>query len=419
MKKVKLRKYAIKIGSGITPKGGESSYKAFGIPLIRSQNVLENKLSLENVAFIDAAQHKKMSGSKVNPGDVLLNITGASIGRSCVVPQEVVEANVNQHVCVIRLKRDYYAPFLSSFLNSWFGQKQVFSFQGGGSREGLNYQQIASFDIPSLQYSEQKTIADLLSTWDEAIEKTTRLIQAKEKRFSQISKWLLFGHKRLRKQKNELVKGLFYDYPSDWKLAKIGTVAQEITERNGVSDATVLSCSKYEGFVNSLDYFGKQVFSSDISNYKVVKRGQFGYPSNHVEEGSIGLLEHCEIGIVSPIYIVFEASKEKVHSPYLYKLLKTDTYRHIFQVSTSSSVDRRGSLRWPDFSKIKVLLPPVDEQHQISDAINAFQREIRLLRRLVEKYKTQKRGLMQKILTGQWRIKPEIVKKFSEDMHDG
>jgi len=258
------------------------------------------------------------------------------------------------------------------------------------------------FLIPPLP--EQKAIADLLSTWDEAIEKTERQIQAKEKQLRQMSRWLLFGHKRLVNQENKLADGHFFKYPSDWGLIKIGKVAKEISTRNGESEETVLSCSKYDGFVNSLDYFGKQVFSSDTSNYKVVEKGQFGYPSNHVEEGSIGLLEHCEKGIVSPIYVVFEAEKEKVYSPYLYKLLKTDIYRHIFQVSTSSSVDRRGSLRWGDFSKIKVLLPSLEEQKLISETLSSAQQEIDLLKQLTYEYRKQKRGLMQKLLTGEWRV---------------
>jgi len=278
----------------------------------------------------------------------------------------------------------------------------------------INNKHINPYKIQLPPLPEQKAIAALLSTWDEAIEKTEQLIQAKERQLRQMSRWLLFGHKRLGNQKTELAAGHFFKYPSDWALVKIGKIAKEVSARNGESEETVLSCSKYDGFVNSLDYFGKQVFSSDTSNYKVVKKGQFGYPSNHVEEGSIGLLEHCEKGIVSPIYVVFEASKEKVHSPYLYKLLKTDIYRHIFQVSTSSSVDRRGSLRWGDFSKIKVLVPSLEEQQEISETLASAQHEIDLLKQLADKYKTQKRGLMQKMLTGEWRVKPEIVNQYME-----
>jgi type I restriction enzyme S subunit len=320
--------------------------------------------------------------------------------------------NVNNHAHVIASTKDCSALWFAAF----FKHRNITDFlsRQGANRYKLNKATLEKLPILLPPQPEQKAIANLLSNWDEAIKKTERLIQAKEKQLRQMSRWLLFGHKRLGNQKIEFADGHFFKYPSDWGLVKIGKVAKEVSARNGESEETVLSCSKYDGFVNSLDYFGKQVFSSDTSNYKVVKKGQFGYPSNHVEEGSIGLLEHCEKGIVSPIYVVFEASKEKVHSPYLYKLLKTDIYRHIFQVSTSSSVDRRGSLRWSDFSKIKVLLPSLEEQKQISETLSSAQHEIDLLKQLEDKYKTQKRGLMQKMLTGEWRIKPEVVKNFEE-----
>ncbi|MBN2684473.1 MAG: restriction endonuclease subunit S [Pontiellaceae bacterium] len=306
--------------------------------------------------------------------------------------------------------------WLAFFLASPWARYRLSSLATGtsSSMKNITKSELMTLPISIPPLPEQKAIADLLSTWDGAIEKTERLIQAKERQLRQMSRWLLFGHKRLGNQKDELADGHFFKYPSDWALVKIGKVAKEVSARNGESEETVLSCSKYDGFVNSLDYFGKQVFSSDTSNYKVVKKGQFGYPSNHVEEGSIGLLEHCEKGIVSPIYVVFEALKEKVHSPYLYKLLKTDIYRHIFQVSTSSSVDRRGSLRWGDFSKIKVLIPSLEEQQEISETLSSAQHEIDLLKQLAEKYKTQKRGLMQKMLTGEWRVKPEIVNQYME-----
>jgi len=299
--------------------------------------------------------------------------------------------------------------YLSDYINN---KLRIFNESGGIPQ--LPGEAIGKYKVELPPHPVQKAIADLLSTWDEAIEKTERLIQANEKRLRQTSRWLLFGHKRLNNQKAELADGHFFKYPCDWSLVKISKIAKEVSLRNGETEETVLSCSKYDGFVNSLDYFGKQVFSSDTSNYKVIKKGQFGYPSNHVEEGSIGLLEHCEKGIVSPIYVIFEVIKEKVHPLYLFKLLKTDIYRHIFQVSTSSSVDRRGSLRWKDFSKIKVPLPSLNEQQEISETLTLAQQEIDLLKQLAEKYKTQKRGLMQKMLTGEWRVKTEIVNQYME-----
>lgn len=324
-----------------------------------------------------------------------------------IKPQTILvrgQFNVNNHAHLIESTKICTAQWFSIF----FKHRNITDFlsRQGANRYKLNKDTLEKLPILLPPIPEQKAIADLLSTWDEAIDKTERMIQVKEKKFRQMSKWLLFGHKRVNSKKVKLVDGHFFRYPSDWSLIKIGKVADEITLRNGDPEKTVLSCTKYNGFVNSLDYFGKKVFSSDTSNYKVIKKGQFGYPSNHVEEGSIGLLEHCEKGIVSPIYVVFKVDEERIHPRYLFKLLKTDIFQHIFQVSTSSSVDRRGSLRWGDFSKIKVALPSLEEQKQIIEVINTAEKEIELLKKIAKKYKIQKRGLMQKLLTGQWRIKP-------------
>ena len=396
----------------------DKSSFGFGVPFVNLMDVF-GKSSIANHSFslVDASE-KEQELYNLKAGDILFvrsSVKPEGVGQTCVVVES--------------LKNTVYSGFLIRFrpdskLINW--KYATHCFDGSRFRQRLlvhstiaantniNQESLKQLAIQLPPLPEQKAIADLLSTWDEAIEKTERLIRAKEKQLRQMSRWLLFGHKRLGNQKTKLADGHFFKYPSDWALVKIGKVAKEVSARNGESEETVLSCSKYDGFVNSLDYFGKQVFSSDTSNYKVVKKGQFGYPSNHVEEGSIGLLEHCEKGIVSPIYVVFETSKENVHSPYLYKLLKTDIYRHIFQVSTSSSVDRRGSLRWGDFSKIKVLIPSLEEQQEISETLSSAQHEIDLLKKLADKYKTQKRGLMQKMLTGIWRVKPNVVKDYAE-----
>lgn len=137
-----------KVGSGATPKGGESVYQDHGIVFIRSQNVLFGNLILDDVAYISEKIHSGMKGSKVFGGDVLLNITGASIGRCAVVPNSFPESNVNQHVCIIRPLSSLCNNFLSICLSSDYGQDQIMRFQAGGNREGLNFEQIRSIKIP-------------------------------------------------------------------------------------------------------------------------------------------------------------------------------------------------------------------------------------------------------------------------------
>src|SRR5471030_2593295 len=129
-----------KIGSGITPLGGDKTYKPSGRPFIRSQNVGWGHLLLDDVAFIDEEAHASFDGTEILPDDVLLNITGASIGRSAIADARIIGGNVNQHVCIIRVKRGELKPILlNQFLISERGQAQINSFQAGGNRQGLNF----------------------------------------------------------------------------------------------------------------------------------------------------------------------------------------------------------------------------------------------------------------------------------------
>ena len=157
-----------KVGSGITPRGGEKNYRSSGRPFVRSQNVSWGELTLDNVVYIDEDTHASFAATEVKEGDVLLNISGASIGRSAVADARIAGGNVNQHVCIIRgLSEQIQAGFLSQYLISKHGQDQIDSCQAGGNRQGLNFGQIRSFLIPRPRgVTEQQRIADCLSSLD-------------------------------------------------------------------------------------------------------------------------------------------------------------------------------------------------------------------------------------------------------------
>jgi type I restriction enzyme S subunit len=263
-----------------------------------------------------------------------------------------------------------------------------------------------TFLLPPLP--EQLAIAEILRTWDEAIEACERLIAKLSARQQALVHQLVFGERRLGNyaRSRETHKNRWLTVPRDWPVVPIGSVAEERSEVNRNGDAAeVLSCSKHDGFVRSLEYFKKQVFSSDLSGYKLIRRGDFGFPSNHVEEGSIGLQNLVDEGLVSPIYTVFRFDAELVDNDFAYSVLKTELYRHIFQVSTSASVDRRGSLRWSDFSMLPFPLPSIDEQRAIQKVLTAGQSQIDRQQLERDALAKQKRGLMQKLLTGEWRVK--------------
>ena len=245
-------------------------------------------------------------------------------------------------------------------------------------------------------------------TWDEAIEKLKMTIEHEKQWRLAFTHSLVFGGLRLTqfKKPHRFKTYRWFELPEEWDCLPIGDLAEEVTDRNDgqFENLEVLSCSKYDGFVRSLEYFNKQVFSSNLTGYKIIHRGDFGFPSNHIEEGSVGLQNVVDIGIVSPIYTVFRFATEKINRSFAYNVLKTSLYRHIFKISTSASVNRRGSLRWKEFQKIPFPVPPRDEQDAISDILATYLRKLTALEKQRGRYIHQKTGLMQKLLTGIWRV---------------
>lgn len=298
--------------------------------------------------------------------------------------------NVNNHAHVVQ--------GTGSCLTEWFYLffhhmclRPILTLQGVG-RYKLTRQALEGLPIIVPPLDEQEKIVQVVQKWTDSIHLSQTLITAK-RRFKQgLMQQLLTGRRRLK------------GFRDDWRPIRIGDIAAERSERNDSRDTIpVMSCTKYDGLVDSLSYFGKRVFSENTDNYKVVRRRDFAYATNHIEEGSIGLLTHAEAGLVSPMYTVFRTSGD-VKPEFLFRLLKTETYRQIFASFTSASVNRRGSLRWKQFATIPLKLPTIEEQAAIDDALSVFDHELDLLRKQLDALKTQKKGLMQKLLTGQVRV---------------
>lgn len=155
---VRLDSLLQKIGAGSTPLGGKQAYVAKGVKFLRSQNVWNEGLRLNDVAFIPEATHQKMSGTHVEAGDLLFNITGASIGRCAAVPSNFDTGNVSQHVTIIRPVSSNTQPFLHVVLVSQLVQQTVMDVQVGVSREGLSIGKLSQFLIPFPPEAEQHRI---------------------------------------------------------------------------------------------------------------------------------------------------------------------------------------------------------------------------------------------------------------------
>ena len=175
---IRLGDHVAKIGSGFTPLGGHKVYQISGIPLIRSQNVHMNRFEPDGLAFISDDQNGDMESSKVLAGDVLLNITGASIGRVCVAPTKYAPANVNQHVCIIRGDGSLDSEFLSFYFASNEFQKFIMGSQVGATRQALTKAMIENFRVPFTELNEQRRIESRLREQMAEMERARVAVQA-------------------------------------------------------------------------------------------------------------------------------------------------------------------------------------------------------------------------------------------------
>ena len=374
---IKLSEYVNKIGSGVTPTGGSNTYKSKGIPLIRSQNVLWGKLELSDVAYIDNTQHQKMKSSKVTNGDVLLNITGASIGRAALV-FDIDEANVNQHVCIIRTKNELAPAFLKDFLLSFGGQKQIEQFQSGGNRQGLNFEQIGSFKINLPPLPEQIKIAEILSTWDNSINTVQKLLANSQQQKKSLMQQLLTGKKR------------FSEFEGEWEEKRLGDV-----------------CSPQQWPTIS----SKDLVSNGYSVYGA--NGFIGYyfEYNHKNETVAVTCRGSTCGEVSLIpeksYVtgnsmcLDDVNEKRYAYRYLYYFLKNRGFNDV--ISGSAQPQIVGSA----IRKVKVLIPSLPEQQKIATILTTADQEIDNLRAQLNHLKQEKKALMQQLLTGKRRVKIE------------
>lgn len=170
-----LRELTSKIGSGSTPKGGEKAYPRTGIPFIRSMNVRMCRFTWEGIAYIDEATHNAMKSTQVQPNDVLLNITGASIGRVTCAPADLKEGNVNQHVAIIRPLPGLNPHYLMYWLAHPHVQSLINNQQKGFSRQGYTKAQIQALEVPLPPLSEQRRVVARIT------ELISRLKRAREK----------------------------------------------------------------------------------------------------------------------------------------------------------------------------------------------------------------------------------------------
>jgi type I restriction enzyme S subunit len=370
---------------------------ALELPYLRVANVQDGHLDLDVIKTV-AVSHDDVARFSLQPGDVLFTEGGDfdKLGRGTVWRGEVPNCLHQNHVFAVRPSPAKLLPeFLAALASSAHGRRffQLSSKQST-NLASINSTQLKEFPVPLPSLDLQRKIAEILRTWDEALEKLTALRAAKARRLGSLRARLLFGKLRLHRRRH------------NWAATRLDAVTHELTRRNGAKGLgrdCVMGVTKAEGVVPMRE----QTIAGDISRYKRLPPRAFAYNPMRINVGSIAMNEREEEVLVSPDYVVFACNADGLDPDYLDHLRKTSWWAHYINSGGSGSVRQR--TYYDDLAALKLPLPELDEQRAIAAVLNTARADMAATEREIEAVTQQKRGLMQKLLTGEWRVNSEKV----------
>lgn len=373
---VKLKNFAISL-IGLTYRPENIVNK--GLLVLRSSNIKNGKIVYNDNVFVNCLVPPKLLTQE---DDILICVRNGSknlVGKCAIVRKQDTNNSFGAFMSVIRSERNKY---LYHFFQTDIARKQYL----GTTSATIN--QITSKDLGLLNvvlpasYCEQKKIAEVLSCWDEGIEVLEKLLEKKQL------------HKKALEQ-------MLFNEKKSWQLLRFDSIFKDYCKKN-CPDERLLSATQENGVIPR-DMLNGKVMSPDgtLSGYKLIDIGDFVISLRSFQGG----IEYSNYrGILSPAYTVLKSIMEinKDFYKYFFK-----SYRFIEKYLSISVIGIRDGkqISYSDLSSVKIPYPPIDEQQKIAKVLNNCDEEIRLLDKKLEMLKLQKKGLMQKLLTGEIRVK--------------
>jgi type I restriction enzyme S subunit len=383
-----------RITSGGTPSREQSDYWNGDIPWVTTTNI-NFKTILKTDEYITDKGLENSSAKLFLPGTLLMAMYGQGKTRGKVAILGI-KATTNQACAAITLDDTVHNSFI--FYNLSNRYNEIRSYSNTGNQENLNGEIIKNIIVPLPPLPEQKKIAQILSTWDKAIEQSQNLIEQLKNRKKGLMQQLLTGKTRLK------------GFSGEWKEVKLGEVFEEIIQKNDGGIHEPLTISAKLGFVSQRAKFDRVIAGGSLDKYIQLRKNDFSYNkgnSKTYQMGCIYLLVEYESAVVPFVYISFRAIDSNVSK---------DFYKHWFgnhgldrQLKAIITSGARGdgllNVSKKDFFSLRIPLPVVEEQQAIARVLTTADNEIKAQENYLAQLQDQKKGLMQQLLTGQKRVK--------------
>lgn len=365
------------------------------LPYLRVANVQDGHVDLSIMKEI-TLKPSEVGRYSLRKGDVLFTEGGDfdKLGRGTVWNGEIEPCLHQNHVFAVRPNPDWLLPeFLAFQAASEYGRRYFqLSSKQSTNLASINSTQLKQFPVLLPPLPEQRKIAEILRTWDEAIEKLEALRAAKRDQLTGLTQKLL---------------GLGGAFPDKWKLRPLSEISTRVRRQNGGGDHPVMTISAKFGFRLQSDKFSRNMAGNSVERYILLYEGEFAYNKGNSLTAPYGCIFPLDrpTALVPFVYFCF-ALKAGVDPEFFAHLSAAGALNHQLSRLINSGVRNDGLLNLDpeDFFGCKVPVPPINEQSAISSALTAAKQEIALLDTEVETLTRQKRGLMQKLLTGAWRV---------------
>ncbi|MBE3948081.1 restriction endonuclease subunit S [Vibrio parahaemolyticus] len=340
-------------------------------------------------------------------GASLILVRGMTLLKDFPVGYATREVAFNQDIKALLAKTNVDGLFLSFLLvGNKHKIKSLVTTAGHGTGR-LDTDSLKEFPVDLPPLSEQRKIAQILSTWDKAIATTEKLIDTSKQQKKALMQQLLTGKKRLVNPETGKA------FEGDWEEVKLSHFFDRVTEKNKGQSTNVVTISAQHGLIRQEEFFKKSVASDTLDNYFILRKGQFAYNksySNGYPMGAIKRLNRYEDAVVTSLYICFELKNEQLASScFMEQYFESGLLNRGLTKVAAEGGRAHGLLnvKPSDFMALSITAPKFDEQQKIASVLTAADKEIEVLEAKLAHFKQEKKALMQQLLTGKRRVKVE------------